>query len=89
MPATLQELEDQAERVFMDLNNNHAAMLRKAMYSIKRRARACVRNRGRSGASSQFCSAIFYVTNILVLLLKYFFLYFVCLKRCGLSHVAC
>ena len=37
MAATLQELEDQAERVFMDLNNNRASMLRKAAYSIKRR----------------------------------------------------
>ena len=30
----------------MDLNNNNAGMLRKVVYYIKRRARACVRNRG-------------------------------------------
>ena len=55
MPATLQELEDQAERIFMDLNNNHVAMLREAVYSIKRRARACVRNRGGNFEGKKWC----------------------------------
>ena len=46
MPATLQELEDLAEEVFMTINKDQPGMLRRAVYSIKKRARACVRNGG-------------------------------------------
>ena len=46
MPATMQELEDSAEQVFNTLNNNHPRMLRRAMFSIKKRAMLCMQNGG-------------------------------------------
>ena len=44
MPATLQELEDNAQEAFNNLNDDHPRMLRRAVFSMKKRARACMRN---------------------------------------------
>ena len=46
MPGTLQELEDNAQEAFNTLNNDHPRMLRRAVFSMKKRARACMRNGG-------------------------------------------
>ena len=40
------ELEDHAEHVFADLNNEHSRIIRKAVYHVRKRAMACMRQGG-------------------------------------------
>jgi hypothetical protein len=47
MPQTLRQLRRQAGAVFDDLNNNHQGLLRKSVYTMKKRAIKCMRVGGR------------------------------------------